>query len=156
MPDEWAVRVRSWRDLTGGMDDPNEEYLVWQTLVGAWPIVPSRLEQYLEKALREAKRNTSWIDPDEQHEARVRSFVRSLYENQAFLDDFEPFVQRVTPAGEHASLGALLLRLTSPGLPDIYQGDAFWPLNLVDPDNRRPVDWSPHYRARAEAPPTRP
>ena len=77
------------------MDDPNEEYLVWQTLVGAWPIVPSRLEQYLEKALREAKRNTNWIDPDERHEARVRAFVRSLYENQAFLDDFEPFVQRV-------------------------------------------------------------
>jgi (1->4)-alpha-D-glucan 1-alpha-D-glucosylmutase len=155
MPDEWAARVRSWRELTGGMDDPNEEYLVWQTLVGAWPIVPSRLEQYLEKALREAKRNTSWIDPDEQHEARVRSFVRSLYENQAFLDDFEPFVQRVTAAGEHASLGALLLRLTSPGLPDIYQGDAFWSLNLVDPDNRRPVDWSRHYRARAETSPTR-
>ena len=155
MPDDWAARVRSWRDLTGGMDDPNEEYLVWQTLVGAWPIVPSRLEQYLEKALRESKRNTNWIDPDEQHEARVRSFVRSLYENPAFLDDFEPFVQRVTAAGEHASLGALLLRLTSPGLPDIYQGDAFWSLNLVDPDNRRPVDWSRHYRARAETSPTR-
>jgi (1->4)-alpha-D-glucan 1-alpha-D-glucosylmutase len=155
MPDEWAARVRSWRDLTGGMDDPNEEYLVWQTLVGAWPIVPSRLEQYLEKALRESKRNTNWIDPDERHEARVRAFVRSLYENPAFLDDFEPFVQRVTAAGEHASLGALLLRLTSPGLPDIYQGDAFWSLNLVDPDNRRPVDWSRHYRARAETSPTR-
>ncbi|MEP6813217.1 MAG: malto-oligosyltrehalose synthase, partial [Actinomycetota bacterium] len=123
--------------------------------VGAWPIVPSRLEQYLEKALREAKRNTNWIDPDQRHEARVRSFVRSLYENQAFLDDFEPFVQRVTAAGAHASLGALLLRLTSPGLPDIYQGDAFWSLNLVDPDNRRPVDWSRHNRARAETSPTR-
>jgi (1->4)-alpha-D-glucan 1-alpha-D-glucosylmutase len=155
MHDEWASRVRRWRELTGGMDDPNEEYLVWQTLVGAWPIVPSRLEQYLMKALRESKRNTSWIDPDERHEAGARKFVRSLYENEAFLDDFEPFVQAVMTAGEHASLGALLLRLTSPGLPDIYQGDAFWSLNLVDPDNRRPVDWSRHQRARTETSPTR-
>jgi (1->4)-alpha-D-glucan 1-alpha-D-glucosylmutase len=155
MHEQWAQHVRRWRELTGGMDDPNEEYLVWQTLVGAWPIVPSRLEQYLEKALRESKRNTNWIEPNERHEERVRAFVRGLYEDQAFLDDFEPFVQEVTVAGEHASLGALLLRLTSPGLPDIYQGDAFWSLNLVDPDNRRPVDWSRHYRVRGETTPTR-
>jgi (1->4)-alpha-D-glucan 1-alpha-D-glucosylmutase len=155
MHDEWAARVRRWHEVTGGMDDPNEEYLVWQTLVGAWPIVPSRLEEYLMKALRESKRNTNWLDPDQRHEARVRAFIRSLYENQAFLDDFEPFVQAVMTAGEHASLGALLLRLTSPGLPDIYQGDAFWSLNLVDPDNRRPVDWGRHYRARTETAPTR-
>ncbi|HZR94653.1 MAG TPA: malto-oligosyltrehalose synthase [Gaiellaceae bacterium] len=155
MHEEWAVRVRRWRDLTGGMDDPNEEYLVWQTLVGAWPIVPSRLEQYLEKALREGKRNTNWLEPNEAHERRVMEFVRSLYENQAFLDDFEPFVHDVAAAGGHASLGALLLRLTSPGLPDVYQGDAFWSLNLVDPDNRRPVDWDRHLRAREEVTPTR-
>jgi (1->4)-alpha-D-glucan 1-alpha-D-glucosylmutase len=155
MHEEWAERVRRWRDLTGGMDDPNEEYLVWQTLVGAWPIVPPRLEQYLEKALREAKRNTNWLEPDERHEARVKAFIRSLYENEAFLDDFEPFVRRVAAAGEHASLGALLLRLTSPGLPDIYQGDAFWSLNLVDPDNRRAVDWRRHLRALGEETPRR-
>jgi len=155
MPEVWAERVRRWHELTGGLDDPNEEYLLWQTLVGAWPIVPSRLEQYLEKALREAKRSTSWIDPNERHEARVKTFVRSLYENQAFLDDFEPFAQEVAAAGEHASLGALLLRLTSPGLPDLYQGDAFWSLNLVDPDNRRPVDWSRHARASGERLPRR-
>jgi (1->4)-alpha-D-glucan 1-alpha-D-glucosylmutase len=153
---EWAVRVRRWRELTGGMDDPNEEYLVWQTLVGAWPIVPSRLELYLEKALREAKRTTSWLEPNERHERRVMAFVRSMYENQAFLDDFEPFVREVAAAGEHASLGALLLRLTSPGLPDLYQGDAFWSLNLVDPDNRRPVDWRRHRQALAERSPRHP
>jgi (1->4)-alpha-D-glucan 1-alpha-D-glucosylmutase len=153
--EEWAEHVRRWRDLTGGMDDPNEEYLVWQTLVGAWPIVPSRLEQYLEKALRESKRNTNWLEPNSAHEARVKQFVRRLYENEAFLDDFEPFVQQVALAGEHASLGALLLRLTSPGLPDIYQGDAFWSLNLVDPDNRRTVDWRRHRRALAEETPRR-
>jgi (1->4)-alpha-D-glucan 1-alpha-D-glucosylmutase len=155
MAAEWGERVRRWRDLTGGLDDPNEEYLVWQTLVGAWPIVPSRLELYLQKALREAKRNTSWIDPNEPHEARVRTFVRDLYGNREFLDDFEAFVDRVAAAGEHASLGALLLRLTSPGVPDIYQGDAFWSLNLVDPDNRRPVDWNRHRRAGRETSPTK-
>ena len=155
MHEQWAERVRRWRGLTGGMDDPNEEYLVWQTLVGAWPIVPSRLEQYLEKALREAKRTTNWLEPNIEHEGRVRRFVRSLYENQEFLDDFEPFVQEVAAAGRHASLGALLLRLTSPGLPDIYQGDAFWSLNLVDPDNRRGVDWRRHRQALAEETPRR-
>jgi (1->4)-alpha-D-glucan 1-alpha-D-glucosylmutase len=155
MHERWAERVRRWRALTGGMDDPNEEYLVWQTLVGAWPIVPSRLELYLEKALREGKRNTNWLDPNERHEARVKRFVRSLYENQEFLDNFEPFVQEVAAAGAHASLGALLLRLTSPGLPDLYQGDAFWSLNLVDPDNRRGVDWRRHRESLGEETPRR-
>jgi (1->4)-alpha-D-glucan 1-alpha-D-glucosylmutase len=155
MHERWAERVRLWRELTGGMDDPNEEYLVWQTLVGAWPIVPQRLERYLEKALREGKRNTSWTEPNERHEWRAKRFVRSLYENQEFLDDFEPFAQEVAAAGEHASLGALLLRLTAPGLPDLYQGDEFWSLNLVDPDNRRPIDWKRRHRAREQATPNR-
>jgi (1->4)-alpha-D-glucan 1-alpha-D-glucosylmutase len=155
VPEMWAERARRWRTLTGGMDDPNEEYLVWQTLVGAWPIVPSRLELYLQKALREGKRTTSWLEPDEAHERRVRDFVRSLYSNHAFLDDFEPFAAWIARAGEHASLGALLLRLTSPGVPDLYQGDALWSLNLVDPDNRRPVDWPAHVFVLREGAPTR-
>ena len=153
--EEWAKRVRRWHELTGGLEDANEEYLLWQTLVGAWPIVPRRLELYLEKALREAKRTTSWLDPNEAHERGVQEFVRSLYANQEFLGDFEPFAARVAQAGEHASLGALLLRLTSPGLPDLYQGDALWSLNLVDPDNRRPVDWQTHVSALREWAPTR-
>jgi (1->4)-alpha-D-glucan 1-alpha-D-glucosylmutase len=155
MHEEWGERVKVWHAVTGGMDDPNEEYLVWQTLVGAWPIVPRRLELYLEKALREGKRTTSWLDPDEAHERRVTEFVRSLYSNHEFLDDFEPFAARVARAGEHASLGALLLRLTSPGLPDIYQGDALWSLNLVDPDNRRAVDWAAHAAVLRETSPNR-
>jgi (1->4)-alpha-D-glucan 1-alpha-D-glucosylmutase len=155
MHDRWADRVRTWRDITGGLEDPSDEYLVWQTLVGAWPIIPTRLEQYLEKALREAKRRTNWIEPNDEYEQHVMRFVRSLYENQEFLDEFEPFLQDVAAAGAHASLGALLLRLTSPGLPDLYQGDEFWSLNLVDPDNRRPIDWARRYRARAQATPTR-
>ena len=155
VPEEWAERVRRWRMLTGGMEDPNEEYLVWQTLVGAWPIVPGRLELYLQKALREGKRTTSWIEPNQPHEQRVREFVRSLYSNHEFLDDFEPFATRIARAGEHASLGALLLRLTSPGVPDLYQGDALWSLNLVDPDNRRPIDWPAHLSVLRERAPTR-
>jgi (1->4)-alpha-D-glucan 1-alpha-D-glucosylmutase len=137
------------------MDDPNEEYLLWQTLVGAWPIVPGRVERYLEKALREAKRTTNWLEPNEAHERRVKEFVRGLYSNQEFLADFEPFAARVARAGEHASLGALLIRLTSPGVPDVYQGDALWSLNLVDPDNRRPVNWGVHVSALREGAPTR-
>ena len=155
VPEEWAEHVRRWHTLTGGMDDPNEEYLVWQTLVGAWPIVPGRLELYLQKALREGKRTTSWLDPDDAHERRVREFVRGLYSNHDFLDDFEPFAARVAAAGEHASLGALLLRLTTPGIPDLYQGDALWSLNLVDPDNRRAVDWPAHVSVLRERAPTR-
>jgi (1->4)-alpha-D-glucan 1-alpha-D-glucosylmutase len=155
MHEGWAERVGRWRALTGGMDDPNEEYLLWQTLVGAWPIVPGRLELYLEKALREGKRTTTWLAPDEVHERRVKNFVRGLYSNQEFLEDFEPFAARVARAGEQASLGALLLRLTSPGLPDLYQGDALPSLNLVDPDNRRPVDWNAHVSVLRERVPTR-
>jgi (1->4)-alpha-D-glucan 1-alpha-D-glucosylmutase len=155
MHEEWAERVRRWRALTGGMDDPNEEYLVWQTLVGAWPIVPTRLERYLEKAMREGKRTTNWIEPDEEHERRAKAFVRELYANREFLDDFEPFAARVARAGEHASLGALLLRLTTPGVPDVYQGDALWSLNLVDPDNRRPVDWERQTAVLRQPAPTR-
>ena len=139
MSEQWAERVRRWHELTGGMDDPNEEYLVWQTLVGAWPIVPARLERYLEKALREAKRNTNWIEPNEAARARVQG-VRALAVREPGVPRRLRAVRRseVARAGEHASLGALLLRLTSPGLPDIYQGDAFWSLNLVDPGQPPP------------------
>jgi (1->4)-alpha-D-glucan 1-alpha-D-glucosylmutase len=139
--DEWAERVLRWHALTGGMDDPNEEYLVWQTLVGAWPIVPGRLERYLEKALREAKRNTNWVEQNHDWEAAVKRFGRALYDERTFLDDFEPFVGRVAQIGDRAALGQLVLKLTAPGIPDIYQGDELPFRALVDPDNRRPVDF---------------
>ena len=122
--------------------DPVERYLIFQTLVGAWPIEIERLEAYLEKALREAKRTTSWIEPDEAHEAAVKAFARGLYDLPEFRADFDPFVAEVAAAGERAALGQLLLKLTVPGLPDIYNGDELPLLSLVDPDNRRPVDWA--------------
>jgi (1->4)-alpha-D-glucan 1-alpha-D-glucosylmutase len=143
MADEWEEHVRRWLSLTEGLEGPDavERYLVFQTLVGAWPIEPDRLWGYLEKALREAKRRTNWVEPDAAHEAAVERFARGLYSHEAFLADFEPFATEVARAGERAALGQLLLKLTVPGVPDIYQGDELLALSLVDPDNRRPVDW---------------
>jgi (1->4)-alpha-D-glucan 1-alpha-D-glucosylmutase len=135
MADEWATAVRGWRCL----DDPNEDYLLWQTLIGAWPIEAERLESYLEKALREAKLNTSWSEPDEAHERRVRAAIRGVYEE--LPSGFEELAARVADAGRRTSLAMTLLKLTVPGVPDIYQGDELESLNLVDPDNRRPVDF---------------
>ncbi len=103
----------------------------------------------MEKAMREAKRTTNWIEPDEAHEAAVRAFCRALYGHEAFLADFEPFADAVARAGERAALGQLLLKLTVPGLPDIYNGDELRSLSLVDPDNRRPVDWEARRKALA-------
>jgi (1->4)-alpha-D-glucan 1-alpha-D-glucosylmutase len=144
MPEEWAAHVRRWLEACSTIvgPDPVERYLIFQTLVGAWPIELERLEAYLEKALREAKRNTNWIEPDTAHEERVKAFCRALYQHRPFLSDFEPFAAEVARLGERAALGQLLLKLTVPGVPDIYQGDELLSLSLVDPDNRRPVDWA--------------
>jgi (1->4)-alpha-D-glucan 1-alpha-D-glucosylmutase len=143
---EWAEHVTLWHTLTeplrhGPGPDGNEEYLIYQTLVGAWPIAPERLTAYLEKALREAKVNTSWESPNEDWEESVKAFARGLYTHAPFLESFDPFVASVAVDGRAASIGALVLRLTCPGVGDIYQGDELIDLSLVDPDNRRPVDW---------------
>jgi (1->4)-alpha-D-glucan 1-alpha-D-glucosylmutase len=140
MPDEWREHTERWLSL-GGVPDPLEAYVVFQTLVGAWPIEAERMEAYMEKALREAKRTSNWIEPNLEHEEAVKAFVRGLYSDRRFLDDFEPFVARVAAAGERAALGQLALKLTAPGVPDIYQGDELSYRALVDPDNRRPVDF---------------
>src|SRR5207244_7356010 len=114
-----------------------EEYVVYQTLVGAWPLERARLNAYLEKALREAKVNSSWVDPNVEHERAVQEFAARAAD--AMRGD--PFLDRVAELGRRISLAQLLLKLTSPGVPDIYQGDELENLSLVDPDNRRPVDW---------------
>src|SRR5688572_21246561 len=144
MAEEWTSHVRRWLEACSPLHgpDPVERYLIFQTLVGAWPIEVERLEAYLEKALREAKRNTNWIEPDERHEQAVKAFCRALYEHRPFLSDFEPFAAEVARAGDRAALAQLLLKLTVPGVPDIYQGDELLALSLVDPDNRRRVDWA--------------
>ncbi len=146
MPDEWADHVGRWFEITepgrtGGAPDDVERYFLFQTLVGAWPIAVERIEPYMEKALREAKRNTSWVEQNADWEEAVKRFCRSLYADAAFLADFEPFARRVAVVGERASLGQLVLKLTAPGVPDMYEGDELAFRALVDPDNRRPVDF---------------
>ena len=146
MAAEWVAAVREWRELNAplradGAPDPVEEYLILQTLVAAWPIVPGRLASYVEKALREAKRTTSWLEPGVAHEAAVQAYCRGLYAHAPFRRAFEPFAARLAKAGERHALRQTALKLTVPGVPDLYQGDELVALSLVDPDNRRPVDW---------------
>lgn len=147
LADEWVEHRAAWRAL----DDPHEDELLWQTLVGAWPIEPGRVEAYLEKALREAKVNTNWAQPNEEHERRVREAARRAIAEPP--NGFEAFAARVADLGRRNTLAMTLLKLTVPGVPDVYQGDELESLNLVDPDNRRPVDWDTRRRALANPPP---
>lgn len=146
--DEWPERVRAWMAATDelrsadGAPDDLERYFLFQTLAGAWPIERERVAGYMEKALREAKRNTNWVEQNESWEHGVRAFVEALYEHEPFLRDFEPFAERVAKLGDRIALGMLALKLTSPGVPDLYQGDELPLRALVDPDNRRAVDWA--------------
>jgi (1->4)-alpha-D-glucan 1-alpha-D-glucosylmutase len=119
MAPEFAAFVR--RRLVDGLDAV-EQLLIFQTLLGAWPISVERMEAYLEKALREGKRTSNWIEPDVEHEEAVKRFCRSLYSDRAFLDDFEPFQREVARAGDRAALAQTLLKLTCPGVPDILDG----------------------------------
>jgi (1->4)-alpha-D-glucan 1-alpha-D-glucosylmutase len=163
-PELWEERVRRWLALTeplrsGGAPDDVERYFLLQTLVGAWPIELERVEQYMEKALREAKRNSSWVDQNTDWERAVMRFCRTLYEHDQFRSELDAFVREIDFAGERIALGTLALKLTAPGIPDIYQGDELPLRALVDPDNRRPVDWNWHRamlsRLAGGAPPDR-
>ena len=130
----WEALVRPRLD---GWRDPNEAYLILQTVVGVWPATPERVEQYLEKALREAKMNTSWTEQEHEWEAGAKAFAVSLLAD----DGIAAYVEAIEERAERNVLGTTLLKLTVPGVPDIYQGDELPFLALVDPDNRRPVDW---------------
>jgi (1->4)-alpha-D-glucan 1-alpha-D-glucosylmutase len=153
IPAEWRARVQAWqrhnrrhRTVVDGVPTPgaNTEYLIYQTLVGAWPIDAERLRAYLLKATREAKVHTSWGNPNTRYDEAVAKFVDAILDparSSAFLDDFTPFQARVAHFGAFSSLAQVLIKLTAPGVPDFYQGTELWDLSLVDPDNRRPVDW---------------
>ena len=146
IPDEWATHVARWFELTerhrsAGAPDDVERYFLFQTLVGVWAIAPERIEAYMEKALREAKRNTNWVEQNHDWEEAVKRFCRAVYSDQAFIAEFEPFAARVAQLGDRVALAGLVLKLTVPGIPDIYQGDEMPFRALVDPDNRRPVDF---------------
>jgi (1->4)-alpha-D-glucan 1-alpha-D-glucosylmutase len=146
MAAEWAALAAGW---VCAADAPDEHcaYLVLQTLVGCWPIERERLEAYVVKALREAKLRTSWVAPDEAYEAHARRFAAGLLQRPP--EGFEDFARRVAGEGRRAALGQLLLKLTCPGVPDVYQGDELEALGLVDPDNRRPVDFDARRAALA-------
>jgi (1->4)-alpha-D-glucan 1-alpha-D-glucosylmutase len=155
IPEEWASAVGEWRRMgdphrTEAGPDGHAEYLLLQTLLGAWPIEMDRLGPYLTKALREAKLRTSWTDPDEAYEDAVLRYAMGLLGDPAFRASVEGFVRRVLWPGRVNSLAQLLVRLTAPGVPDVYQGTELWDLSLVDPDNRRPVDYALRKRLLAE------
>jgi (1->4)-alpha-D-glucan 1-alpha-D-glucosylmutase len=146
MTDAWRTHLERWMEISepfrsDGAPDDVERYFIFQTLAGAWPIEESRVQAYMEKALREAKRNTNWVDGNPGWEQAVQRFVSALYASERFRSDFGPFVRDLGIAGDRATHGQLVLKLTVPGVPDIYQGDELAFRALVDPDNRRPVDW---------------
>jgi (1->4)-alpha-D-glucan 1-alpha-D-glucosylmutase len=157
LPDEWIERWHRWSRLNQRLrerDDapsPNEEHLFYQTLVGVWPVdarsggdLSGRMRRYMEKALREAKVTTSWLDPVETHERAVLRFVEQVLDrtgNADFLGDVEEFVAHIAPFGALNSIAQLAIKVWAPGAPDFYQGTETWAFDLVDPDNRRPVDY---------------
>lgn len=161
----WARWNRKYRRSDEGPPAPsrNDEYLFYQSLVGIWPLQPpdqaarreliERLQKYMEKATHEAKERTSWINPDPDYDQAVRDFVASVLEGDSksrFLDDFQAFHEQVVDWGLYTALSQALLKFTSPGVPDIYQGQELWDFSLVDPDNRRPVDFERRRKLLAE------
>jgi (1->4)-alpha-D-glucan 1-alpha-D-glucosylmutase len=147
IPGRWKAALSRWsrkntKFKTGKYPDPNTEYFLYQTLIGAWPISAERLTAYMEKATREAKQQTSWTVQNIEFEDALRKFIERILDSQEFLADLEGFVANVTPAGRINSLAQTLIKYTAPGVPDTYQGSELWDLHLVDPDNRGPVDYA--------------
>ncbi len=145
IPDQWGAAVTGWcqmneRYRSDDRPDRNTEYLLYQTLVGAWPLDVERACAYMEKAVREAKQHTSWTDPHPAYESALRAFVEGILADDRFTTALSAFAQPLVRPGALNSLAQLLIKLTAPGVPDIYQGTESWDLSLVDPDNRRPVD----------------
>ena len=168
LPQEWKLKVSRWSRLNRHhfkknegerMPNRNDEYLFYQTLVGVWPLealgddaykeFSERIQRYMQKAVHEAKAHTSWINPSPAYDHSVQTFVEGALArtpSNRFLEDFLPFQERVARYGLYNSLSQLALKITSPGVPDFYQGTELWSFHLVDPDNRGPVD----YRIRSE------
>lgn len=158
MPSEWAQALARWREMNApkkatvdgeSAPDSNDEYLFYQTLLGVWPPATEdlpdslceRVSAYMQKTIKEAKVHTSWVNPNVNYDKAVNDFVMSVLGDQAFLQAFLPFQQRIEHFGNINALAQLLLKLTCPGVPDFYQGSEIWDLRLVDPDNRGPIDY---------------
>ena len=155
IPREFRRALRNWsrmnrRFRTGDLPDHNTEYFYYQTLIGAWPIAADRMRPYMEKAMREAKQQTSWVANNKEYEDALNSFIEQTLASEPFLADMESFVARIREPGRVNSLAQTLLRYTSPGVPDLYQGSELWDHSLVDPDNRRPVDYDLRRRLLTE------
>ena len=170
IPAEWADAVAEWRQIASALKprvdgkpvpDADDEYYVYQTLVGAWPAkgihdeafpgLAGRATGAVEKAVREAKRNTSWANPNGAYEDALRSFVGRLLERDGlFARQMGVFVSRIETPGLLTSLAQLVIKATAPGVPDFYQGTELWDFSMVDPDNRRPVDFARRARLLAE------
>ena len=153
LPDVWARALRHWMRIRASetAPDPNEQILIYQSMLGAWPIELDRLKQFITKALREGKTHTSWVDIDENYERRVHEFLESLYASRTFLADFQRLQKKVAYYGALSSLTQVVLKATSPGLPDFYRGSELWDFSLADPDNRRPIDFSSRMRRLQKA-----
>jgi len=141
IPDDWAGVLADLRALAPLGDAPFEN-LLWQAIVGSWPASTDRLIGYAEKASREANLSTTWTAPNEEFEDTMRALVRALAEPGPLQDIVSAVVARVQQAGWSNSLALKLIQLTAPGVPDVYQGSELWEMSLVDPDNRRPVDYT--------------
>jgi len=153
IPDVWQREVKKWARMNAPLkrnDVPhhNEELLIYQTLIGMWPLDPAeeagvadRLKAYLQKAAREAKTHTSWLEPNADYENALEDFAGAILEHRPFMTSFRQLQKRTAFHGFLNSLSQVVLKATSPGLPDFYQGSELWDFSLVDPDNRRPVDY---------------
>ncbi len=160
IPGRFGAAVQRWSrinsafraDGPGGnaMPDRNTEYLYYQTLIGAWPLPLDRAQAYMLKASREAKQQTSWVANNPEFEEALSSFIEKTLSHEPFLRELRQFVERVRDAGRVNSLAQTLLKHTAPGVPDLYQGTELWDLSLVDPDNRRPVDYEVRRQLLAE------
>ncbi len=146
IPERWAEALHQWSKLNAAawqnrVPDRHAEYLLYQTIIGAWPIDRDRCWQYMLKACREAKINTSWHEPNLGYEEKIRGFIDGVFQSPEFIASLERFVEPLILPGRINSLAQTLVKMVAPGVPDFYQGTELWDLTLVDPDNRRPVDF---------------
>ena len=152
IPDLWFQHVEEWKEINkkvrknSRIPDSNEEYFIYQTLIGGMPFKEeesflARTNDYLQKVLREAKIHSNWANPDEEYEKIVFEFVEDILYNEEFTQSLDPFRNKISGFGAIKSLSQSLIKLTAPGIPDLYQGTELWDLSYVDPDNRRPVDY---------------
>lgn len=145
IPEEFSKKLDRWRALNGPFIDKNMEYFFYQTLVGFWTDQRSseieRLKSYILKAAKEAKNHTDWVDVNEGYEKALMKFIDKVLENRFFWDDFRPFQKRIVELGQLNSLSAIVLKMGMPGIVDFYQGEELFRYDLVDPDNRREVDF---------------